>query len=145
MIRSPADHGLTTRSPMASGGFGIAAHVRLRLSAGLGTYMLAVGSMVPKVTSVRQFRLNSSLYVSGPTARAGAPRSFFLCGTMPGREGNASRRRTTTRQLHFCFSLHEMSPVHWTDAMDKRTELGQKALGRSTYDVDSIRYISISF
>lgn len=30
MIRSPADHGLTTRSPMASGGFGIAAHVRLR-------------------------------------------------------------------------------------------------------------------
>lgn len=76
--------------------------------------MLAVGSMVPKVTSVRQFRLNSSLYVSGPTARAGAPRSFFLCGTMPGREGNASRRRTTTRQLHFGFSLHEMSPAHWT-------------------------------
>ncbi|KAG2251041.1 hypothetical protein Bca52824_081177 [Brassica carinata] len=78
-------------------------------------HMLAVGSMVPKVTSVRQFRLNSSLYVSGPMARAGAPRSFFLCGTMPGREGNASRRRTTTRQLHFGFSLHEMSPVHWTD------------------------------
>ncbi|CDY17100.1 BnaC06g00330D [Brassica napus] len=78
-------------------------------------HMLAVGSMVPKVTSVRHFRLNSSLYVSGPMARAGAPRSFFLCGTMPGREGNASRRRTTTRQLHFGFSLHEMSPVHWTD------------------------------
>ena len=55
--------------------------------------------MVPKVTSVRQFRLNSSLYVSGPTGRAGALRSFFLCGTMPGREGNASRRRTTTTQL----------------------------------------------
>uniref|UniRef100_A0A0D2ZX06 Uncharacterized protein n=1 Tax=Brassica oleracea var. oleracea TaxID=109376 RepID=A0A0D2ZX06_BRAOL len=68
--------------------------------------------MVPKVTSVRQFRLNSSLYISGPMARAGAPRSFFLCGM---REGNASRRRTTTRQLHFGFSLHEMSPVHWTD------------------------------
>ncbi|CAN6914685.1 unnamed protein product [Brassica oleracea] len=56
-------------------------------------HMLAVGSMVPKVTSVRQFRLNSSLYVSGPMVRAWAPRSFFLCGTMPGREGNASRRR----------------------------------------------------
>lgn len=26
----PADHGLTTWSPMASGGFSIAAHVRLR-------------------------------------------------------------------------------------------------------------------
>ena len=76
-------------------------------------HVFAVGSMVPKVTSVRQFRLNSSLYVSGPTGRAGALRSFFLCGTIPGREGNASRRRT--RQLHFGFSLHEMSPVHWTD------------------------------
>lgn len=83
--------------------------------------MLAVGSMVPKVTSVRQFRLNSSLYVSGPTGRAGALRSFFLCGTIPGGEGNAPSRRT--RQLHFGFSLHEMSPVHWTDGMDKRTEL----------------------
>lgn len=31
--------------------------------------MLAVGSMVTKVTSVRQFRLNSSLDVSGPTGR----------------------------------------------------------------------------
>ncbi|KAK8503473.1 hypothetical protein V6N13_094698 [Hibiscus sabdariffa] len=67
--------------------------------------------MVPKVTSVRQFRLNSSLYVSGSTGRAAALRSFFLCGTMPGREGNASKRRTTTTQLHFVFSLHEMSPV----------------------------------
>nr|VDD40402.1 unnamed protein product [Brassica oleracea] len=47
----------------------------------------------PKVTSVRQFRLNSSLYVSGPMARARAPRSFFLCGTMSERERNASRRR----------------------------------------------------
>lgn len=104
--------------------------------------MLAVGSMVPKVTSVRQFRLNSSLYVSGLRGRAGALRSFFLCGTMPGGEGNASRRPTTTTQPHFGFSLHEMSPV---GPMDKRTELAQKALGRSTYDVDSIRYISISF
>lgn len=75
--------------------------------------MLAVGSMVPKVTSVRQFRLNSSLYVSGPTGRAGAPRSFFLCGTIPGREGNASGGEQD--KLHFGFSLHEMSPVHWTD------------------------------
>ena len=32
-------------------------------------HVLAVGSMVPKVTSVCQFRLNSSLYVSGPTGR----------------------------------------------------------------------------
>ncbi|KAH7511611.1 hypothetical protein FEM48_ZijujMtG0003600 (mitochondrion) [Ziziphus jujuba var. spinosa] len=63
----------------------------------------------------RGIRLNSSLYVSGPTGRAGALRSFFLCGTMPGREGNASRRRTTTTQPHLGFSLHEMSPVHWTD------------------------------
>lgn len=38
--------------------------------------------------------------LAGPTGRAGAERSFFLCGTMPGREGNASRRRTTT-QPHF--------------------------------------------
>jgi len=30
VIRSPAAHGRTTRSPMAGGGFGIAAHVRLR-------------------------------------------------------------------------------------------------------------------
>jgi len=47
----------------------------LRVPAG---HVLAVGSMVTKVTSVRQFRLNSSLYVSGLTGRAGAPRSFFL-------------------------------------------------------------------
>lgn len=101
--------------------------------------MLAVGSMVPKVTSVRQFRLNSSLYVSGLTGRAGAPRSFFLCGTMP---GNVSRRRTTTRQLTtFAFSLHEMSQC--IGPMDNRTEQAKKALERSTYDVDSIRYISI--
>lgn len=39
--------------------------------------MLAVGSMVPKVTSVRQFRLNSSLYVSGPTA-SGRGSALFL-------------------------------------------------------------------
>ncbi|KAF1898910.1 hypothetical protein Lal_00019031 [Lupinus albus] len=38
--------------------------------------------------------------------RAGALRSFFLCGTMPGREGNASRRRTTTTQLTTFCSLH---------------------------------------
>ena len=104
-------------------------------------HVLAVGSMVTKVTSVRQFRLNSSLYVSGLTGRAGAPRSFFLCGTMP---GNVSRRRTTTRQLTtFAFSLHEMSQC--IGPMDNRTEQAKKALGRSTYDVDSIRYISISF
>lgn len=30
VIRSPADHDRTTRPPMAGGGFGIAAHVRLR-------------------------------------------------------------------------------------------------------------------
>ncbi|RID44420.1 hypothetical protein BRARA_I01212 [Brassica rapa] len=47
------------------------------------------------------YMFNSSLYVSGPMFRPEAPCSFFLCGTMPGREGNASRRRTTTRQLHF--------------------------------------------
>nr|GMD10189.1 orf116 [Ipomoea batatas] len=32
-------------------------------------------------------RLNSSLYISGSTSQAGALRSFFLCGTIPGREG----------------------------------------------------------
>ncbi|CAN1176579.1 hypothetical protein LINPERHAP2_LOCUS32609 [Linum perenne] len=31
---------------------------------------------------------------------------------MPRREGNASRRRTTTRQRLLFFSLHEVSPVH---------------------------------
>jgi hypothetical protein len=45
-------------------------------------HVLAVGSMVPKAPSVRQFRLNSSLYVSGPIGRAGALCSFFLCGTI---------------------------------------------------------------
>ncbi|XVF75588.1 hypothetical protein PTKIN_Ptkin13bG0198900 [Pterospermum kingtungense] len=54
--------------------------------------VLAVGSMVSKVTFVCQFRLNSSLYVNGPTGRAAALRSFFLCGMMPEREGNASKR-----------------------------------------------------
>ena len=34
--------------------------------------------MVPKVTSVRQFRLNSSLYVSGPTGRSGRGSALFL-------------------------------------------------------------------
>lgn len=53
----------------------------------------------------------------------------------------ANNKKTTT--FSFGFSLHEMSPVHWTP-MDKRTELAQKALGRSTYDVDSIRKKSIS-
>ena len=91
----------------------------LRVPAG---HVLAVGSMVTKVTSVRQFRLNSSLYVSGLTGRAGAPRSFFLCGTMP---GNVSRRRTTTRQLTtFAFSLHEMSQC--IGPMDNRTELAKR-------------------
>jgi hypothetical protein len=93
--------------------------------------------MVTKVTSVRQFRLNSSLYVSGLTGRAGAPRSFFLCGTMP---GNVSRRRTTTRQLTtFAFSLHEMSQC--IGPMDNRTEQAKKALGRSTYESDTYRFI----
>eukprot|EP00494_Astrolonche_serrata_P004071 UN04081 len=57
--------------------------------------------------------------------------------------GNVSRRRTTTRQLTtFAFSLHEMSQC--IGPMDNRTELA-KTLGRSTYDVEKIRYISISF
>lgn len=62
--------------------------------------MLAVGSMVPKVTSVRQFRLNSSLYVSGPTGRAGALHSFFLCGDDAGERREcveaANNNKTTT-------------------------------------------------
>ncbi|WZZ13049.1 hypothetical protein YC2023_106138 [Brassica napus] len=64
-------------------------------------HLLTVVNKSLQVISVRQFRFNSSLYVSGPMFRPEAPCSFFLCGTMPGREGNASRRRTTTRQLHF--------------------------------------------
>ena len=137
-----ADHGLTTRSPMASGGYSVKQLTFVCAARSRWTgHVLAVGSMVTKVTSVRQFRLNSSLYVSGLTGRAGAPRSFFLCGTMP---GNVSRRRTTTRQLTtFAFSPHEMRQC--IGPMDTRTELAKKALGRSTYDVDSIRYISISF
>ncbi|CAN7011711.1 unnamed protein product [Brassica oleracea var. botrytis] len=39
--------------------------------------------MVPKVTLVRQFRLNFSLYVSGPMARAGVPRSSISCISIP--------------------------------------------------------------
>jgi hypothetical protein len=42
-------------------------------------HVLAVGSTVPKAPSVRQFKLNSSLYVSGPAGWAGAMCSFFLC------------------------------------------------------------------
>ena len=58
----------------------------------------------------------------GLTGRAGAPRSFFLCGTMP---WNVSRRRTTTRQLTtFAFSLHERSRC--IGPMDNRTELAKR-------------------
>jgi hypothetical protein len=59
--------------------------------------------------------------------------------------GECVEARTATRQLTtLSFSLNEMSPER-KRPMDKRTELAKKALGRSTYDVDSIRYISISF
>ena len=122
VIRSSADHGLTTRSPMASGGFSIAAHVRLHCTFPLDWTCASCRKYVTKVTSVRQFRLNSSLYVSGPIGRAGAPRSFFLCVTMP---GNASRRRTTRTQLHFLFP--SMRWAQCIGLMDKRTELAQKA------------------
>ncbi|KAK6786355.1 hypothetical protein RDI58_014880 [Solanum bulbocastanum] len=104
---------LTTRSPMASGDSIKQLRFICNVRSHWTGHMLAVGSMVPKVTLVRQFRLNSSLYVSRPTGRARALCSFFLCGMISGREGNASRRQA--RQLYFCFSLHEMSPVHWTD------------------------------
>jgi hypothetical protein len=70
-------------------------------------HVLAVGSMVLKVTSVSQSRLNSSLYISGPIGWAEALRSFFLCGTMPGREENALRRQTTTTQLRTLFWLFQ--------------------------------------
>ncbi|CAN6835404.1 hypothetical protein Bca52824_048341 [Brassica carinata] len=83
VIHSPADHGLITRSPVASGGFCIAAQLTLVCAFRRTGHMLAVGIMVPKVTSVRQFRLNFSLYVSGPMARAGAPRSSFSCISIP--------------------------------------------------------------
>ncbi|RID53954.1 hypothetical protein BRARA_G01312, partial [Brassica rapa] len=54
-------------------------------------HMLAVGIMVPKMTSVmvpkvisvRQFRVNSSLYISGPMARAQSLRSSFSCISIP--------------------------------------------------------------
>lgn len=65
---------------MASGGFGRSRPFALRVPAGLDQEILRgdVGSMFPKVASVRQFRLNSSLDVSGPTGRTGAPRSFCV-------------------------------------------------------------------
>ena len=67
--------------------------------------------MVTKVTSVRQFRLNSSLYVSGPIGRAEAPRFLSVCDDVGECVEAANNKNTTT----FAFSLHEMSPVHWTD------------------------------
>ncbi|GLT65713.1 hypothetical protein SLA2020_381270 [Shorea laevis] len=96
----PADHGLTTRSPMASGGFRIAAHVRLRCAFPLDTgHVLAVGSMVPKVTSVRQFRLNSSLYVSGPTVQVG-PGLCALSFCVGRCRGEKGMRRGGEQQQH---------------------------------------------
>lgn len=50
------------------------------------------------------------------------------------------RRGGEQQQHKTIFSRNEMSPVHCIGPMDKRTELAQKALGRSTF-----RYISISF
>ncbi|KAG2269791.1 hypothetical protein Bca52824_064346 [Brassica carinata] len=65
-------------------GIGIAAHVSFAFPQDWAH--VSCRKYGSKVTSVRQFRLNSSLYVSGPMARAGL-RSFFLCGTMPGEKG----------------------------------------------------------
>ncbi|KAF3560456.1 hypothetical protein F2Q69_00012362 [Brassica cretica] len=67
VIHSPADHGLITRSPVASGGFCIAAQLTFVCAFRRTGHMLAVGIMVPKVTSVHQFRLNFSLYGWGST------------------------------------------------------------------------------
>ena len=108
MIRSPADHGLTTRSPMASGGFGIAAYVMLRCAFPLDWTRVSCRKYGSEsyFGSPVQAQLLALRYRTYTTGRAGALRSFFLCGTMPGREGNASRRRTATTQLHFGFSLH---------------------------------------
>lgn len=64
-------------------------------------HVLAVGSIVSKVTSFHPYRLNSSLYVSGATCWPGVLHSFFRCGTMPEREENVSRRQTTKLQLNF--------------------------------------------
>ncbi|KAK4726471.1 hypothetical protein R3W88_031388 [Solanum pinnatisectum] len=55
--------------------------------------------MIPKVTLVCQFRLNFLFYISRPTSQIRALCSFFLRRTIPGREGNVSRRRA--RQLYF--------------------------------------------
>lgn len=87
----------------------------LRVPAG---HVLAVGSMVPKVTSVRQFRLNSSLYVSGPTLQVG-PGLCALSFCVGRCRGEKGMRRGGEQQQHnyiLAFpSIHEMSPVHWTD------------------------------
>lgn len=90
-------------------------YVALRVPAG---HVLAVGSMVPKVTSVRQFRLNSSLYVIGPTLQVGPGLCAlsFCVGRCRGEKG--MRRGGEQQQHNYIFSLpsiHEMSPVHWTD------------------------------
>lgn len=48
-------------------------------------------------------------------------------------------------QHNYILAFPSMRWAQCIGPMDKRTELAQKAPGRSTYDVDSIRYISISF
>eukprot|EP01018_Ginkgo_biloba_P005648 Gb_15708 [translate_table: standard] len=62
----PIDYGLTTRSRWPAGirYSSLRSFARLPTCAG---HVLAVGSMVPKATPVRQFRLNPSLHVSGLT------------------------------------------------------------------------------
>lgn len=103
---------------MACGGFGIAAYVFLRCAARSRWtgHVLAVGSMVPKVTSVRQFRLNSSLYVSGPTLQVG-PGLCALSFCVGRCRGEKGMRRGGEQQQHnyiFAFpSIHDSALDRW--------------------------------
>jgi len=83
----------------------------LRVPAG---HVLAVGSMVPKVTSVRQFRLNSSLYVSGPTLQVGPGLCAlsFCVGRCRGEKG--MRRGGEQHNYIFAFpSIHDSALDRW--------------------------------
>lgn len=83
---------------MASGGFEQLTLFCAARSRWTG-HVLAVGSMVPKVTSVRQFRLNSSLYVGGPTLKVG-PGLCALSFCVGRCRGEKGMRRGGEQQQH---------------------------------------------
>ncbi|KAK7373327.1 hypothetical protein VNO80_06729 [Phaseolus coccineus] len=86
-----------------------------RLASGKASTLLA--SLALACAKAYQFRLNSSLYVSGPTLQVmpGLCALSFCVGRCRGEKG---MRRGGEQQQHYILafpSIHEMSPVHWTD------------------------------